>query len=643
MWTQPHYTYHFTRTPAADNWEARIEEGLSALETWVPGAMVYGFTRILSHSGREKLRKIRLHKMEPAERDTTESYEVHAPLHAAWLVEGELIRAGITYDTDPSYVNGVSFWCNDRRASLEERGRKILDELIDSGIVRSHVRDIVTPYQAVAVAWAQHRPYVFNVWSCGSGKTLGAILSAHTRTGPTLALCPAKARHVWWSQVKEYTTIEPFRVRPRGERKEGEETLEAYLRRMGSDAFVIVGAEAIHEYLDEIYMTQPSVFIFDEMHLHGSSKRWTAIHREDGGIDFQKRTTKANKETRAVAMMEIARMNSIKLRIALTATPLDDGRPRRMWSQLDLLAPGGFSHSYSKFALRYCDATPGQYGGLDDRGSSNLEELRARCSFFTHEVPYGESHASLPSTRVQVVYLDQTDLNGAGRFSDDQTFNQAIRSISREARTNSFAREQLLEARLAQACSRKRGFVIDEVKQGVRGGGKVVVFTARRNEAEVWAHKIRKALTEGDEKLSNITVWTAHGGVSETERDRITDAYRDHSGPCVLVATGQSIGTGVDGLQTTDLAVFAMLPWKPGDFVQWKGRFDRLGGSPTLLKVVVATGTYDERVVEILTEKFGAIEQFLQADELRGLDTKLLGLEDGEAVIDSIINQLETS
>jgi len=327
----------------------------------------------------------------------------------------------------------------------------------------------------------------------------------------------------------------------------------------------------------------------------------------------------------------------------LTATPLDDGRPRRMWSQLDLLAPGGFSFSYSKFALRYCDATPGQYGGLDDRGSSNMEELRARCSFFTHEVPYGESHASLPSTRVQVVYLDQTDLNGAGRFSDDQTFNQAIRSISREARTNSFAREQLLEARLAQACSRKRGFVIDEVKQGVRGGGKVVVFTARRNEAEVWAHKIRKALTEGDEKLADITVWTAHGGVSETERDRITDAYRDHSGPCVLVATGQSIGTGVDGLQTTDLAVFAMLPWKPGDFVQWKGRFDRLGGSPTLLKVVVATGTYDERVVEILTDKFGAIEQFLQADELRGLDTKLLGLEDGEAVIDSIINQLETT
>tara|TARA_R110000851_G_scaffold40654_5_gene102375 strand:- start:692 stop:982 length:291 start_codon:yes stop_codon:yes gene_type:complete len=94
-------------------------------------------------------------------------------------------------------------------------------------------------------------------------------------------------------------------------------------------------------------------------------------------------------------------------------------------------------------------------------------------------------------------------------------------------------------------------------------------------------------------------------------------------------------------MQTADLAIFAMLPWKPGDFVQWKGRFDRLGGSATLLKVVVAVGTYDERVVEILVEKFGPIESFLKADELEGLGDKLLGMEDEEALVSSIISKLE--
>ena len=106
------------------------------------------------------------------------------------------------------------------------------------------------------------------------------------------------------------------------------------------------------------------------------------------------------------------------------------------------------------------------------------------------------------------------------------------------------------------------------------------------------------------------------------------------------VATGQSVGTGVDGMQTADLAIFAMLPWKPGDFLQWKGRFDRLGGHATLLKVIVASNTYDERVVEILTDKFGPIESFLHADELKGLDNKLLGLEDKGSLIDSIISKL---
>ena len=74
--------------------------------------------------------------------------------------------------------------------------------------------------------------------------------------------------------------------------------------------------------------------------------------------------------------------------------------------------------------------------------------------------------------------------------------------------------------------------------------------------------------------------------------------------------------------------------------MQWKGRFDRLGGRATLLKVVVAVGTYDERVVEILTDKFGPIMDFLAADEIKGLDTKLLGLENQEALVESICDRL---
>ena len=625
---------------------------MEQIESVVPGTLVYG------RASRTAWRQ-RLKNADAEYRQKFSFCEVYAPLHCAWLVERILCHNRMTFSATPSVCSNTALitgWSNkpDDREVLEQRGRKIVEWSIRAGELREHVLDIATPYQFMGVEWCRVRPWSMNVWACGSGKTLGAIMASLGRIGPSqpiLVVCPAKARHVWWSQVQEYTYIKPFRVRPSSERRKSDQTFDEYIEECGTSKrpFVIVGAESLPDNMSIVRKLKPTVLILDEIHTHGSRKRWTAIQESDGSVSFERKKTaasgransKVDRENRAVAAMDLSRMKSLKLRVGLTATPLDDGRPRRLWSQLDLLAPGGFSHSYLNFAHRYCAARPGQYGGLDDTGASNLSELKARCSFFVHEVPYSESHSSLPDTRVQVAYLSSSELNRAERWSDKETFGQAVKGFVREAKSNPLARERVVEARLSQACSRKRNYVVSEAIEGLKGGGKVVIFTARRRETELWEHDLRRALKRGDEALGGVPVWMAHGGVSESERDRMIDTFRESSGPCCLIATGQSVGTGVDGMQTADLAIFAMLPWKPGDFVQWKGRFDRLGGSPTLLKVVVAQGTYDERVVEILVEKFGPIESFLKADELEGLGDKLLGMEDEEALVSSIISKLE--
>jgi hypothetical protein len=621
---------------------------LERLEAIVPGTLVYAKRR----RGRRK----RLKNIEFEFREEILSCEVYAPLHAAWLVESLLIHNSLDYTFSTTDIEGINGWSNDAesRDGLKERGFAFAEKLVQRGELREHVLDLATPYQFMGIEWARTRPWVMNVWSCGAGKTLGAIMSSLSRPGPILVVCPAKARHVWWSQIQEYSNLKPYRVRPSSDVRKRDQTFDDYLEECARNRqrpFVIIGAEALADNIAIARELRPTVTIIDEIHTHGSRKRWTAIQEADGSVSFERRKTAASnransaidRENRAVAAMDLSRMKSVQLRIGLTATPLDDGRPRRLWSQLDLLAPGGFSHSYSNFAHRYCAARPGTYGGLDDTGSSNLEELKARCSFLVHEVPYSESHAELPDTRVQVVYLSSTELNRPERWNDDQTFGQAMRGFVREARANPLARERVVEARLAEACTRKRRYVVGEAIEGLKGGGKVVIFTSRRRETELWEHDLRRALTRGDEALGEVPVWMAHGGVPESDRDIMIDAFRESRGPCCLIATGQSVGTGVDGMQTADLAIFAMLPWKPGDFVQWKGRFDRLGGSATLLKVVVAQGTYDERVVEILVEKFGPIENFLKADELEGLGDKLLGMEDEEALVSSIINKLEVA
>ena len=640
MWDQPHYNYVVSAGNDVN------EHALSDIEIEVPGCLVYG----RSGSGRRnRLPKV----IESGEYREFDRYEIYAPIHAAWLVESLLCRMGLGYVADSANTDGIDFWQDDEgsRAKRAEQGRVIAQAAVDRGELKPAVIDMATPYQLMGISWAHSRPWVLDVWSCGSGKTLGAILGSLSQQGPILIVCPAKARHVWWSQVQEYTFLVPFRVRPKSDMKKTDQTLTQYLadcRARRVRPVVVIGAESLADNMDIANQINPSVLILDEIHTHGSRKRWTAIPQADGSVKFEKRKTaaseransKVSRENRAVAVMDVSRLPSLQLRIGLTATPLDDGRPRRLWSQLDLLSPGGFSHSYSRFAHRYCDAKPGQFGGLDDGGSSNLTELKARCSFMMHEVPYSESHAALPSTRVQVVYLSGSELNRAERWSDDKTFGQALKSMAKEAKTNLAAREQVLEARLAEACSRKRRYVTGEVLEGLKGGGKVVVFTARRRETEAWKDTVQREVNRGDEAQRDVPVWMIHGGVPESERDVIVDAFRDSDGPCCIIATGQSIGTGVDGMQTADLAIFAMLPWKPGDFMQWKGRFDRLGGRATLLKVIVASNTYDERVVEILTDKFGPIETFLHADELKGLDNKLLGLEDKGSLIDSIISKL---
>ena len=639
MIDQPTLEYEF-RTFQSD------VETMSQVEALIPGCMVY----VSSFN----TRKVRLKNANPAYLGERDEWMVKAPLHCAWLFEGMLRVSGVNFWCRATATQIVSPWSNkpEDRERLRSDGQRLLEKSIHAREIKGHVADIATPYQLMGTAWANTRPYVMNVWSCGSGKTLGTIMAALSCSGDVVVVCPAKARHVWWSQVQEYSNVVPFRVKPKAEVRKKDQTFDDYAhmcREKGQRKFVIVGAESIADNVDLIRGIEPSILIFDEIHTHGNSKRWRAIHNVDGTVRFEKRKTSAssnpnsqvNRHARAVAVMEVSRIKSLRLRIGLTATPLDDGRPRRLWSQLDLLAPGGFSHSYSNFAARYCDARPGTYGGLDDSGASHIKELKARCSFFVHEVPYSESHSSLPSTRVQVDYLTNTELNRAERFSDEQTFTQAVRQMNREAGSNPDGRERVVEARLAEACSRKRKYVIEEAIEGLKGGGKVVIFTARRRETELWAHQLRQQLSKGDEAQKGVPVWMAHGGVSETERDEMVDAFRNSNKACCLVATGQSVGTGVDGMQTANLAIFAMLPWKPGDFLQWKGRFDRLGGSPTLLKVVVAQGTYDDRVVQILVDKFGPIETFLKADELDGLGDKLLGMEDEDALVSSIISKLE--
>ena len=154
---------------------------------------------------------------------------------------------------------------------------------------------------------------------------------------------------------------------------------------------------------------------------------------------------------------------------------------------------------------------------------------------------------------------------------------------------------------------------------------KVVVFTARRRDADELAEALRKAKGTG----APAHVWCGHGDHSQPDRRKMLAEYIACEGRCVLVGTGEAWGTGIDGLQCTDAAIFALLPFTPGQLDQWEGRFTRHGQDrPVTILYPIAEGTADEHLASILIDKLPAVEALVGIDSLEGASEALSGHED---------------
>jgi SNF2 family DNA or RNA helicase len=115
-------------------------------------------------------------------------------------------------------------------------------------------------------------------------------------------------------------------------------------------------------------------------------------------------------------------------------------------------------------------------------------------------------------------------------------------------------------------------------------------------------------------------------------------------GPCVLVGTGDAWGEGVN-LQDTDTFLIAMLPFTPGQVVQWEGRVARHGQKrPVLIEYMVAENTVDEHVAAILLDKLPAVEEVAKDDSVVGFADSLMGGDKTEEeIIESVLAMLEVA
>lgn len=533
----------------------------------------------------------------------------------------------------------------------------IRERLAASGNVREFILEpgFIMPYQMDALI-ASYNFRGFSFWHpTGSGKTLTKILRTQLHPGPTIVVTRAASRLQYeFKGWRWATTLSAYVIRPESSLRVKDERLDDYLYRMeqeGQFPVLVCAWEALTGVVDTLRskgLTRWQHVVFDEVHQGKSHKRWdvsplpelpddieeaarVSLAQEQkakrlGGFvkendKTQERTMILPANNRTRAALDLARMG--QFRTCGTATPVKD-RVRDLFGQLDLAEPGAWG-SATDWLNRYADRKPNPYGGYDTSGSSNLDELVTRTSMVVHQVDSSVATASLPPKRRESYYVPPD--------RQDKPLGGWVRQMKKAFKRGPSA---LMEAKLAQAASKKRTATLDLIGDHLRSKHKIVVFTGRRADVEYLGKRVGTLC----KKFEGAHVWAAHGGSTASERQEVVNEYMDHPGPCVLVGTGDAFGEALD-LQDTDAAMFVMLPWTPGQLRQWEGRFVRLGQKrPVIIYYIICEDTVDEHVASRLIEKIPAVEKLAPDTSLDGASETLGGIEDEDAVIDGILDAL---
>ena len=529
--------------------------------------------------------------------------EIIVPDHGANQLAERLAEAGIRHDWQKMPTPRATLPFPDRLARL-----------VEEGVVKSDIPSLLTEYQREGLTRAVERPGFHLWWPCGSGKTLAGLLWSLAHTGPHIIVTRSAALFTWYREARARTSIEPHVWLPPSLRKKKHEDLMVYAKRV-ERPLVIVSWESLPAALNELAVLRPKTVAFDEVHRSKSHKRWKAVPNNDGTLDFERL------ENIAASAADLSKLTMFRL--ALTATPIRD-RVRDLWAQLDLVEPGTWGR-YWDWATRYCAARPGAFGGMDDKGSSNLEELEYRLRYVVHRVLPEEVASMLPAKRRQSVFLPVAEQNKAAG-----SWTNAIKRATKEGK------ESALEVRLAEAASRKRAWIVDALTEAAAAGHKVVVLTGRRHDVDVLGAAAKKAMPQHD-----ATIWHTHGDDSPSDRDATCQSWLMAHGPAFLIATGDSIGESLN-LQDADLMIVAMLPWTPGQVMQYEGRVARLGQKrPVLIQYVIAEETVDERVAEMLLNKLPSVAQLTGDGDVELLRQSLTGMENKDELVDEVAAMLE--
>lgn len=396
----------------------------------------------------------------------------------------------------------------------------------------------------------------------GLGKTRQAYVLGVLLKGRKLAIVPAYVREGWRDELSKAGATSVAVLSP-GTTKacqlEWEKSLTA--------EWVICSYEMAEKVNAHAFASQPPrMVLFDEGHyLCG------------------------RKTARSKKIADIAVLATYKL--LMTATPMFS-RPRDFYQILKILFGSRFG-SRSDFDFAYCAGAINTFGGMDNKGSSNEEELRLRLSYYLLRREKKDVLTELPPLTRQVHWLD-------GTAEASSAFMQMM----------GYKSPAVLAKALESTLEGKMNVAIELAQQAKR----FLLFTYRRSHAKEMGHTLQQSGTP-------CVVIT--GDMATKARAQACKLAQSNGWG--VVATIDSLGAGVNLQGVASYGIMHSISWLPLQMVQAEGRIHRMGQLEPVQWVYLAMkDSADVVVVKTIVDKLdqwrGVMGQHDQRDMREDLD-----------------------
>jgi SWI/SNF-related matrix-associated actin-dependent regulator of chromatin subfamily A-like protein 1 len=424
----------------------------------------------------------------------------------------------------------------------------------------------------------------------GLGKTLQAIglVNALPALERVLIVCPATMRLVWKRELEKWL-LHSYTV--------GLVGIDSPSTALGAK-IVVCNYDRLHQFRTQLTARKWDLAIYDECH-------------------FLKNPV----TRRSMVALSI----EAEWRIGLSGTPLQN-RPIELFGILSWLDPKNWpASSRWTFGHRYCGAqyngfgwdllgsTPANLPELNQRLRSTVMLRRTKSQVLPELPPKLRSVVELePTTNIRQTveaelwaferWMEEKSKPLSGPANGENQYTAGVRGLQRFQGTE---RETLAEARHAVALA-KVPLVTEFVREGLQGGGKIVLFCHHRDVVSSYL-----------EALSEFCPVSITGATSPTDRQLAIDRFQME--PCCRVFVGniQAAGTGITLAPASSHCVFAELSWVPAEITQAEDRLHRIGAQDNVLvQHLVLSGSVDALMVGVLLKKQRILDGILEQPAL---------------------------